>query len=208
MRATVIALTVMAPCLWGTPGFAQDSGSVADIYRQSYAAESKGDYAKALSLMKRISALGPKDYVLHLRSGWVQYLNGEYAESVEEYRKAEKMQPAAIEPRLGVMLPLMAARRWKEAVEAGLAVLEKAPADFTAQSRIAYVCYQQGQFLKAEKWYRKALDGFPSNVEMRAGLGWSLLKQNRFREAKLEFDSVLIVAPDHASAQEGLSQIP
>ena len=38
---------------------------------------------------------------------------------------------------------------------------------------------------------------------MRAGLGWSLLKQARGGEARAEFDKILTVAPDHASAKEG-----
>lgn len=187
--------------------FAKDANPDADLYRQSYAAEAKGDYDEALALMEKVSASGG-GYVLHLRKAWLLYLNGRHADSVAEYRKAAGAEPAAIEPLLGLMLPLMAERKWKQTIEAGLDVLKKAPGDFTAISRIAYARYQQGRFAEAEKWYRKALAGYPSNVEMRAGLGWCLLRLNRFDEAKREFRAVLSIAPDHTSSQEGLSNIP
>jgi Tfp pilus assembly protein PilF len=40
---------------------------------------------------------------------------------------------------------------------------------------------------------------------MRAGLGWSLLKQGQTRAARTEFEAVLTVAPDHSSAKQGLA---
>ena len=61
-----------------------------------------------------------------------------------------------------------------------------APGDFTALSRTAY----------------------PASVEMHAGLGGSLLKRGRYKEARAKFESVLAVAPDYASAKEGMSLIP
>jgi len=208
VKTIPVLLATLMLTAWSGTLAAQDQGSAADLYRRSYAAESKGDYDEALDLMKRVHVPRSGGYVLHLRTGWLLYLNGKHAQAVVEYRKASRLKPAAIEPLLGVMLPLMAERKWKEAMRVGLAVLEKAPADFTAQSRIAYIRYQQGRYPEAEKWYRKALEGYPSNVEMRTGLGWSLLRQNRFKEAEHEFRSVLNVAPDHASSQEGISRIP
>jgi len=118
-----------------------------------------------------------------------------------------ELEPKAVEPRLGLMLPLMALRRWAEAEKAGQQVLGTAPGDFTAQSRIAFIHYSQGRFADAESWYRKALGGFPSNVEMRAGLGWSLLKLGNAAAARAEFERILVIAPDHASAKEGLAAV-
>ncbi len=48
------------------------------------------------------------------------------------------------------------------------------------------------------------LELFPSDVEIRTGLGWALLKQGKGADAAREFEQVLKVAPKQASAREGL----
>jgi tetratricopeptide (TPR) repeat protein len=186
-------------------GDARADEPVTDLYRRSYALEGWGDVAGALAAMDQIGKHGASDYMFSLRRGWLAYLGGKHVEAVAEYQKAIALEPRALEPRLGVMLPLMALRRWKEAEKVGAEILAVAPGDFTAQSRLAYIHYTQDRFVEAEAWYRKALAGFPSNVEMRVGLGWSLLKQGRSKEARVEFERVLGVAPDYASAKEGLA---
>jgi tetratricopeptide (TPR) repeat protein len=205
MVGTILALVLLCPA---ANALGEAPRKAPELYRQSYVAEARQDYDESLALMTKIRALGLDDYVLNLRTGWLLYLAGRYEESILAYRKAVRLEPGAIEPRLGLMLPLMAARKWGEARTAGVETLEKAPGDFTAQSRIAFTHYQQGQYEKAESWYRKALAGYPSNLEMRAGLAWSLYKQNRFPEARAEFQQILDISPDHASALEGMAQIP
>jgi len=174
-------------------------------WRASYACEARGDVACALTSLESLPAA---DYVVQLRRGWLLYLAERYSEAAAAYQSAAALEPKAIEPRLGLMLPLMALRRFVEAEKVGQEVLILAPSEFTATSRLAYIHYVQGRFAQAVTWYRKALAAYPSNVEMRAGLGWSLLKQNKVKEARVELERVLSFAPDHASAKEGLAMLP
>ena len=187
------------------PAVLPAQGTVPDLYRRSYSLESSSDISGALAAMDEIAGLGTSDYVFHLRKGWLLYLAARYADSAAAYGRAVALEPRAVEPRLGSMLPLMALRRWREAEKAGTEVLAMTPGDFTAESRLAYIHFTQGRYGEAEGWYRKALAGFPSNVEMRAGLGWSLLKQGKGGDARVEFERILVIAPDHASAKEGLA---
>jgi tetratricopeptide (TPR) repeat protein len=200
-RIATLAMLMLAsvPC----PAPAQTK--VSDLYRRSYSLEARNDVAGALTAMEEIAASGAVDYVFYLRKGWLQYLAGQHASSAAAYGRAVELEPKAVEPKLGLMLPLMAQQRWAEAEHVGQQVLGMAPGDFTAQSRIAFIQYSQGRYAEAEGSYRKALGGFPSNVEMRAGLGWSLLKQGKAFDARAEFDRILLIAPDHASAKEGLA---
>jgi tetratricopeptide (TPR) repeat protein len=195
----------IALCALLLPGAATAQDSAPDLYRRSYAAEAKGDIPSALAALDKVSV---HDYVFALRRGWLLYLAGRHSDSAAAYGEAIQLEPAAVEPRLGAMLPLMALRRWKEAEGHARDVLARAPGDFTAQSRLAFIDYTQGRYADAEAWYRKTLTAYPASVEMRAGLGWSLLKQNKLREAAAEFSKVLAVAPDHASAKEGRAAIP
>jgi len=182
--------------------------AVADLYRQSYALEARGDAEGSLKAMDAIAARGGADYVVALRRGWLLYLAGRYAESEPQYLQAIAKEPNALEPKLGVMLPLMAMRRWKEAQRYGSELLKEAPGDSIVQGRMAYIHFMLGEYLEAESRYRKVVAAYPSNVEMRVGLAWSLLRQRRVQEARAEFDRVLAFAPDHASAKEGRAQIP
>ena len=135
---------------------------------------------------------------------WLAYLAGEHDESVKAYEAAVGKAPRAVEPRLGMTLPLMAKRRWKRVAQAAEGVLKLAPAHTTAMSRLALARYRQGRYGKAAKQYRRVLELFPSDVEIRTGLGWALLKQGKGADAAREFEQVLKVAPKQASAREGL----
>lgn len=205
IAAIVVPFLLAGLALAAATAWAQ--GASPDLYRQSYTLEAKGDINGALALMKRIGTESRPDYVYELRTGWLLYLAARHGESVAAYQRAITLEPDAVEPRLGVMLPLMADRRWKEAERYGAAVLAAAPGESTAQARVAYIHYILGQYDRAESDYRKALRAWPANVELRAGLGWSLLKQGKTRDARAEFDKVLSIAPDHASAKEGRAAV-
>jgi tetratricopeptide (TPR) repeat protein len=202
--ATLTVALALTAAAAAAPTQAQDD--FPDLYRQSYAAEARGDYNLAADLMQRLGPAGGT-YVARLRLGWLHYLAGRHAQAVESYQKAAALAPAAVEPRLGAMLPLMALRRWKEAERVGEEALALAPADFTAVSRLAWIHFNQGHLADAEALYRRALAAYPASAEMRSGLGWTLLKLGRTREAREAFEAVLSYAPDLASAQQGLTAV-
>jgi tetratricopeptide (TPR) repeat protein len=207
MRREAITMVLTMVLAFPAASRAAEGNSVPELYRLSYAAEGRGDLPAAIQWMDEVARQGDASYVLHLRRGWLLHLARRPAESAASYAKAIELEPRAVEARLGAMVPLMAQRRWKEAEKQGLDVLSLAPGDFTAQSRVAFIQYTQGFFEKAEAAYRGALAAYPGNVEMRAGLAWSLLRQRRMPEARAEFEKVLRIAPDHPSANEGVGQL-
>jgi tetratricopeptide (TPR) repeat protein len=201
MRTALILAALLA-----APSVLAD-GAAGDLYRQSYAAESRGDYTGALELMERLGPAG-SGYVGALRKGWLHYLAGRHTQAAAAYQRAAALEPAAVEPRLGAMLPLMALRRWKDAQKQGEEVLALAPNDFTAASRLAWIHFSQAQYAEAEPLYRRAVAAFPASAEMRTGLGWTLLKLGRSKEARAAFEQVLAFSPDQLSAREGLGLVP
>lgn len=194
----------LAVLLFAAVAFAQP---VPELYRTSYALEAKGDHAGALEAMDRVSAAGVTDYVATLRRGWLLYLVGRYTESVAAYGRAMTLEPKAVEPKLGAMLPAMALRRWKDAEKLGADVLAVSPGDYLALSRTAFIHYQQSRWDQAERFYRQALAFYPASVEMQLGLAWTQLKQGKKDAARAGFERVLQVAPDSTSAQEGLAEL-
>lgn len=204
MPASLRRLCPLLLGLLGAPAWAQ---TVPELYRQSYAQEARGDHAGALKAMEVLVA-GTPDYVATLRHGWLLYLVGRYTDSTVAYGKAIALEPKAVEPKLGAMLPNMALRRWKEAERLGAEVLRASPGEFLAVSRLAFINFEQARWDRAEAFYQQALGLFPSNVEMQTGLAWSHLRQGKVDEARAGFQRVLQVAPDSASAREGLAQLP
>ncbi len=199
-------LLLLAALLLAAPTPAQEGGP--DLYRQSYAAEARGDYNLAYDLLQKLGPAAGGTYVAQLRRGWLHTLAGRHAQAAEAYLRAAALQPSAVEARLGAMVPLMALRRWQDAERVGEEALALAPNDFTAVSRLAWIHYSQARYAEAEPLYRRALAAYPASAEIRTGLAWTLLKLGRNKEAREAFEQVLAFAPDQPNAAFGLGQVP
>ncbi|MFC1706512.1 tetratricopeptide repeat protein [Planctomycetota bacterium] len=173
-------------------------------FESSFRHEREGSLEEALAEVLAVLSKHEDHYVATLRAGWLSYCAGRHGEAVRFYRCAEKLEPKALEPRLGAMLPLMAGKRWREAEETGLRVLRRAPRSYLARSRLAYICFAHGRYAEAETWYRVVLADYPSDVEMRLGLGWTYARQGRKGLAREQFEEVLSIRPSNESALLGL----
>ncbi len=200
MRASRAWAMLLAVALLVSPA----SAVAADPYTRSYELEASGDYPGAVAALDKLPSEDRKTYYYHLRRGWLLYLAARSWDSIEEYRKAVKLRPGAVEPLLGLMQPQMALRLWLDAKKTGERVIALDPQSYLANSRLAWIHYSLGRFADAEVYYRKVLGAYPGDLEMRAGLGWSLFQQGKRAFAQDEFKAVLRVAPEHASAQEGI----
>ncbi len=180
---------------------------IPELFESSFANEATGNTDKALNDVLKILRLDDRSYVANLRAGWLYYFKGRYLDSVTFYERAEELAPGALEPRLGLMLPLMAAARWKKAETLARAILKKAPHDYLATSRLAFVLYSQGRYKEAETQYRKVLANYPSDVDMMLGLGWTYVKQGRTADARGVFEKVLTIKRENVNARAGLQAL-
>ncbi|MCB9688357.1 MAG: tetratricopeptide repeat protein [Alphaproteobacteria bacterium] len=174
-----------------------------DTWQQSYDEEARGAFVEALASHERLPSADQGTYTWQLRKAWLLYLQGRYDESTTAYERAVGMAPKAVEPLLGEMLPLLAARRWADAERVGRKVLALDPKSALGRMRTGLALHNLGRYADAEALYRSVVEDWPSDVDARAGLGWAQLKLGRVEEAKRTFDAVLGVAPRHASAQAG-----
>ncbi len=182
----------------------QSVPSVSWIYQQSYEEEAKGNYQEAIFVLTQASRAGDNSYLYHLRLGWLQYLAGKHADSVNSYRKAAILGKDSIEAKLGLMLPLMAQGKWSDAEKVAKEILSLEHLSYLANSRLAYIYFNLGQYKEAESYYRKILVYYPGDIEMQAGLAWTLLKQNKREAAEKMFDEILRYVPNHVSANVGM----
>lgn len=174
------------------------------VFQQSYDDEAVGKLEAALSGMDALPAPHKDGYVAQLRRGWLLYKLGKNAEAVAAYAKATELESGSIEARVGATLPLMAQRKWADVEAMCKDVLARDAGNYLAGLRQAFAVYSLGRYPEAEALYRKLLGFYPSDVDARAGLGWSLFKAGKKDDAAKVFADVLDISPRNALALDGI----
>ncbi len=200
MKKTLLLFAV-AVTLWTSSARADAN---ADLIQRSYDSEAVGKVADSLSVLDQLSSPRKESYVVTLRRAWLLYRLGRFAESVDVYVRAISLAPGAVEPRLGILLPQLALRRWGDVETQARAVLKLEPGNYLATLRLAYACYNLQRYAESTALYRRLKDLYPSDVEVQSGLAWALLKQGKLPEANVEFRNILEVSPKHELSKEGL----
>ncbi len=199
-----LRLTITLALLLCAASAQADSGT--NPWQRSYDLESQQSYQDALTALYAVPT-ARRGYTWQLRRGWLLYLDGEHAEAIQAYQAATRLAPDAIEPRLGLLLPQLAERRWADAESTARAVLRLDRDNALANGRLAWALYNLGRHAEAEQAYQAALAAYPSDADLRAGLGWSQLQQGRTEQARASFQRVLEVAPEHEVAGEGVEAL-
>jgi tetratricopeptide (TPR) repeat protein len=173
-------------------------------WQASYAAESAGKFEQALDELKRLPESQRDGYLASYRRGWLHYRLGRLAQSVASYMVAARLEPASIEARVAALLPLMGLQQWRDVEATAQEVLKRDPENYLAKQRLAFAKYSTKHYAEAEVMYRRLLVLYPSDIEMRAALGWTILSMGKAKDAAAMFTQVLALSPSHASATEGM----
>lgn len=176
----------------------------ARVWKASYTAESAGQFQAALSALTELPAPQRDGYFASFRRGWLLYRLNQHAESVAAYKLAAVAEPASIEARVGLLLPLMALTRWNDVAALAEDVLKRDPENYLALQRLAFAKFSSEHFPEAEVVYRRLVEHYPSDIEMRAALGWVCLRMGKQKEAVGLFKQVLEISSEHVSATAGL----
>ncbi|MCU0690023.1 MAG: tetratricopeptide repeat protein [Polyangiaceae bacterium] len=205
IHTTVISMLAGAFIATSSLAAAETGPPLAELYRSSYALEAKGDAAGSLAKMREVQAQTPNSYFVRARMAWLAYLAGQHQAAVQAYNDAIRLKPAALEPRLGLTLPLLAQGKWRDLDRACRDVLKKDPNNMTARARLAHALYSVGNYPDSATIYRKLIGEYPADLTFQTGLAWDLLKLGRREEARTLFQQVLAVSPDNASAKAGMA---
>lgn len=199
---SIILLGLSVPLYGGQP-----YNKISFYFEESFAYEAEKNYEESLDTVLKILKIEKDNYTATLRAGWLNYLNGDYQESLRYYKKTISLAPSATEPKLGLMLPLMALKRWSDTAATARKVLTSDPKNYLADRRLAYALFSQARYGDAEKQYRNIIASYPSDIEMKLGLGWTYLRMGRKKEAGKNFKEVLKVRRNNASALAGMEAI-
>lgn len=199
-----MGIAVLAAALGCGVAQAGADGGAADQFQRSYESEAAGKVQDAIAALDALPQPQQTGYVAQLRRGWLLYKLGKHAEAIEAYARAIAQEPRSVEARVGVLLPAMALRRWSDVEIGAKEAVRLDPGNYLANLRLAFAVYNLGRYAESAAVYKRLSEGYPSDVEVRSGLGWALLKSGKAAEAATEFRAVLEVAPKNALALDGL----
>jgi tetratricopeptide (TPR) repeat protein len=188
----------------GRPDAEPTVSPAARVWKASYTAEAAGQFQAAVQALTELPGPQRDGYLASFRRGWLLYRLNQHPASVAAYKLAAMAEPASIEARIGLLLPLMALTRWNDVAAIAEDVLKRDPENYLALQRLAFAKFSSEHFPEAEVLYRRLVEHYPSDIEMRAALGWVTFRMGKQTEAIALFKQVLEVSAEHVSANAGL----
>lgn len=170
-------------------------------WQSSYQLEAAGKYNDAIAALDTVPANGPEAELKTLRRGWLYYLMGSYGDSIREYRLAIERNSRSIDARLGVTLPLLAQKRWREAEQSARAVLDLSPNNYTGLLRMVVALEGQRDWALLAKTAASITSSYPSDATGFVYLARALAWQEKRAEAVAAYQAVVVRYPGHAEAK-------
>jgi glutathione synthase/RimK-type ligase-like ATP-grasp enzyme len=97
--------------------------------------------------------------------------------------------------------------RTQDAQAAFIAILQRAPTNFSALNEFGTLLAAMGAIDAACRVYAEAILHHPDNPMGHVNLGNLLLRANRHGEARVHYETALKADPDHAAAHQGLGAV-
>ena len=200
-----LVLVIIGIVLASTLHAQSDLKVIENAFESSYAMETKGEYANAVSTLKAV--YNETSYEINLRLGWLTYLSGLFTESTAYYQKAIKLKPYAIEAKFGYAYPASAMGNWDQVVTQYQEILKIDPQNTMANYRMGSIAYGKNDFTSAEKYLEKVVNLFPFDYDSNILFAWTNYKLGKLRESQVLFHKVVLIKPKDSPAMEGLGLI-
>jgi len=179
-----------------SPLFAQEA-----VWQNSYKLEAAGKYTEAIAAIDSIPAAGPDGEFKVLRRAWLFYLSANYEDSIKEYRLAIDRNGKSVDAHLGVILPLMAEKRWVDAEQSAKSALELVPNNYNALLRLAIAQEAQTDWKGMEKTGQSLVEAYPTDASAYVYLARAKAWLGKKEEATAAYNAVLARIPGHLEAK-------
>lgn len=174
------------------------------LWSESYRLEASGNYGPAIKSMDKILEKNPKHEFALLRHGWLNYLQGNHNKAADDYKKAFSINKHSIDGKLGLMLPLMAQNKWKEAARYAKQVIQVASWNYYAHVRLMSCEEALEQWDALAKHAKQVISRFPSDATVMVYLARSHKHLNNKKQASQYYQEVLERVPGHVEATQYL----
>jgi len=200
LTRTMIFLAGISPLMF--PVFAW---SATDPWLESYRLEALTQYESAAKSLEVVIKDNPKNEFAILRHGWLNYLRGAQSEAIRDYKKALEINPQSLDARLGLILPLIAQQRWREAASHANKVLEVAPWNYYAHVRLMISEEGERKWDTLAKHAKNVHQHYPSDATVLVYLARANVWLRNDKEARRVYKQVLERVPGHIEAMQYLS---
>lgn len=185
--------------------FTQTALAGETAWQKSYNFEAKGKYQKATSAIEPLTRKGNNKEFAWLRLGWLNYLQANYNDAKEAYRQALRINPKSLDARLGLVKPLLAQQRWREAELQIKKVLQKAPLNLSANLVLMAIHQHNKDWKALQDLAYKLLRYYPGSADSWVYLARAYAWQKQVKLAKQSYQRVLAIFPKNLEAEYYLS---
>ena len=175
-----------------------------EAFSASYRFEARKQYAAAAQPLKPLADAGNE--FASMRIAWLAHLQGKHELAERGYREIVERKPNVIDARLGLMLTLMAQKRWQDAIAQGEVVLSQSAWDYVAHTRLLICEEALGQWEQVELHAKALSEAFPSDATAFLHLARARNKKGDEAAAKEAYLAVLQRAPTNTEANTYLRQ--
>ena len=174
--------------------------SVRQSYLKSYDYERMGKYEEAIKVLTPLYRKYPKTYTLNLRFGWLFFLNGNFADAIDYYKKASLLKPYAIDPRLGLANVYLKTQEYAKSQTISLEILKIDYYNFYGNLYYVQALSAQKKFKLAKEVIFKMLSLYPTSVPYLEQLA-RIYKAEKSPYFKQTIEDILILDPNNVYAK-------
>ena len=177
-----------------------------DPWTESYRLEALAQYESAAEAMNPIIKKYPNNDFAISRRGWLNYLRGAHNESIRDYKKVLEINPNSLDAQIGILLPFLAQRRWREASSYANKALKIAPWNYYAHVRLMISEEGEKKWDALAKHAKQVHQRYPSDATVLVYLARANDWMKNTREARRAYEQVLERVPGHIEAMQYLSR--
>jgi len=176
-----------------------------EAFSNSYAFEAKGEYSKASIELKKV--YDKDSYEVNVRLGWLNYMSGQFTESVTYYNRSASLKPLSIEALLGITYPLSAMGNWELVIKAYNGILKIDKNNYTANLKLGQIYLNRTDYKEAQPYFNLLVNQYPFTYDVVLNSAWNNYYLGKFRAAVILFNKVLLINPGDESATKGLELV-
>jgi tetratricopeptide (TPR) repeat protein len=163
-------------------------------------------YDEASALLKKGIATSRDPYVLTIRMGAIEMMQGHFEKARVSFKEAVEEHPDVPLGYVALAQTYMKEGNNESAIHVLIDGRSKVAKDFALEYVLGLISFEAGQKEQALEALKNAEELGPGVVEPHYQLGMLYMQQHQWPEAQGEFESVLQINPRHAAAFYQLSR--
>ena len=171
---------------------------------KSYSLESRGYYSEAAELIRPMIKNGDTKEFALLRVAWLSYWQQHYNEAIDGYQQALRLNKNSFNAKLGISLPLMAQRRWREASRYLQQVIDESTWNYTANVRLLECLQKLRLWQKIKPLALGLAKHYPAEALPFIYLARALLNEGDDKNSLHTYRQVLLRSPTNQEAIDAL----